>query len=296
MSRPATSPSESEKSGSPAPTLFRAGRALLNPIERLNVLLVGLSIRSRFISHFLAVCQRTVGQSWIHFATKNLLRIVGLERAGSFDATGSVLVVSNHRSFFDLYVITAALVRSGLKKRILFPVRSDFFYTSPLGFAVNFCMSFLAMYPPLFRSRRQAALNLNSLTELASLLDTGNFFVGVHPEGTRKKDDDPYTFLPAQPGVGRIIHECGVRVVPVFINGLGNDLVAQVRGNWSRRGAPILVVVGAPIDFGTLRDERGSPRVYRALAERCMEEIARLGQEERELRSELLDTERIGPK
>jgi len=65
-------------------------------------------------------------------------------------------------------------------------------------------MSFLAMYPPIFRERSRAALNLVGLDELAWLLRRGGTFLGIHPEGTRGKGDDPYTLLPAQPGVGRI--------------------------------------------------------------------------------------------
>src|SRR6185437_7859815 len=138
-----------------------------------------------------------------------------------------------------------------------------------------------AMYPPIFRERKRAALNLASLDETAALLRQGGFFVGLHPEGTRKQDDDPYTFLPAQSGVGRIIHKARVPVVPVFVNGLGNDLPKQVRGNFDGRGTPIHMVFGAPIDFTDLLSAPGGPRTYKAIADRCLEAIGKLGQEEK---------------
>jgi 1-acyl-sn-glycerol-3-phosphate acyltransferase len=166
-------------------------------------------------------------------------------------------------------------------------VRSGFFYDRALGIFMNGVMSFFAMYPPIFRDRKRAALNLASLDELARLLRRGGFFVGIHPEGTRKKDDDPYTFLPAQSGVGRLIHKARVPVVPVFVNGLSNDFARQIRDNVMRRGAPIHIVFGAPVDFGALLDLPGSPRTYKRISERTLEVIGELGREEKEIRSRL---------
>ena len=148
-------------------------------------------------------CQRHLGAQWITIVTKNLLNVHGLERLPELDPDKSYICASNHRSFFDLYVVTAYLVRRGMPHRLVFPVRSDFFYDHPLGLFVNGVMSFLAMYPPIFRDRPRAALNLVGLDELAWMLQRGGTFLGIHPEGTRKKDDDPYTLLPAQPGVGQ---------------------------------------------------------------------------------------------
>jgi 1-acyl-sn-glycerol-3-phosphate acyltransferase len=205
----------------------------------------------------------------------------GLERIPPWDPAGSLILVANHRSFFDLYATTAELVAHGLPQRILFPVRSTFFYDHPLGPLVNGAMSFFAMYPPIFRERQRAALNLASLDEVARLLRQGGFFVGLHPEGTRKKDGDPYSFLPPQSGVGRLVHHARVPVVPVFVNGLGNDLPRQVLGGLSGRGDPVHIVFGAPIDFGPLLDERPSPKTYKAVAAECLRAIAALGREER---------------
>ena len=72
--------------------------------------------------------QRTLGQWWIRAATAKLRHVHGFERLPAWDRTGSVILVSNHRSFFDLYVTAAELVARGLPLRILFPVRSTFFY------------------------------------------------------------------------------------------------------------------------------------------------------------------------
>lgn len=267
------------------PDLVKLGRRRLTLLERLQIRWMRRTLEPGWLDRLLRLCQRTVGQAWIHHCTKHLRQVHGLDRLPPLDGAESIILVANHRSFFDLYVVTAELVRRGLKKRIVFPVRSNFFYDSVAGWFVNGIMSFFAMYPPIFRDRRKAALNPASLTELGWLLRRGGMFVGIHPEGTRKRDEDPYTFLPAQPGVGRVIHEARVTVVPVFVNGLLNNLVRQVGGNFNRKGPPIHVVFGQPIDFQDLYARKGSPRVYRAIAERCLEAIGQLGQEERGLRA-----------
>jgi len=265
--------------------LLRAGDGLLEPIARAQIRFIRRSLQPGALDRTLRWCQRVIGASWINGALTNLRQVHGVERLPPLDADKSFILVSNHRSFFDLYAVTAYLVSNGLPHRILFPVRSTFFYDHPLGPFVNGVMSFFAMYPPIFRQPSRAALNLAGLDELAALLRRGGVVVGVHPEGARKKDDDPYTFLPAQPGIGRVIHHARVPVIPVFVNGLGNDIVRQVAGNWNKKGEKVHVVFGAPVDFGSLLDAPASPRAYRALSEKALEAIGALGAEERELRA-----------
>jgi 1-acyl-sn-glycerol-3-phosphate acyltransferase len=248
---------------------------------RTHIKIIRASMASRPIDALLRLGQRTIGATWIEECTKHIRHVHGAERLPYFDLDRSYVVVSNHRSFFDLYVVTAWLVKRGLRHRIMFPVRANFFYEGPLGIVVNFAMSFMAMYPPLFRERSMAAANVASLDETIAMIKGGGLFVGLHPEGTRNKSGDPYTLLPAQSGVGRIIHASRVAVIPAFINGLGNDLAKQVAGNFTGAGDPIHVVFGKPVDFGDLLDRPGSPHTYKRISERCMEVVRILGEEER---------------
>jgi len=269
------------------PDLLALGKGKLNAIERAQIAFVRRTLEPGALDRSMRFFQRTFGQAWIHHFTKHLRHVYGLERLPAFDPAKSYVIVSNHRSFFDIYVVTSHLVRRGLKNRIVFPVRSNFFYTSPLGLFVNGVMSFFAMYPPIFRERRQAALNVASLRELSWMLTRGGVVAGLHPEGMRNKSDDPYSFLPAQRGVGKVLHEVDVQVIPVFVNGLINDLYRQVKSNFDGTGTKIVVVFGEPVDLSDLRAERGSPRVHQAIANRTLEAIAKLGQEEKERRREL---------
>lgn len=267
------------------PDLIARAGARLRPVERFQIRFVQRTFEPGRVDKAVRWCQRALGSTWIHHFTKNLRHVHGLERLPALEVDQSFICVSNHRSFFDLYVITAELVRRGMPQRLVFPVRAHFFYDRPVGLVVNGMMSFFAMYPPIFRERDRQMLNLTSLDELSWLLAQGGVFAGLHPEGTRKLDDDPYTFLPAQPGVGRVIHGARVPVIPVFINGLGNDILKQVKGNFDGTGPPVIVVYGKPIDFGELLDKPGSLRTYKRIADRTLEAIGELGQEEKALRA-----------
>lgn len=267
------------------PDLVSVGGDRLDRTERFRIRFIRRTFEPGPTDQAIRWCQRHVGATWIHVCTKNLIHYHGVERLPELDPKQSYICVSNHRSFFDLYVVTAFLVRSGMDHRIMFPVRSRFFYDQPLGLFVNGVMSFFAMYPPIFRERKRLPLNVASLDELSWMLRRGGVFAGIHPEGTRKLDDDPYTFLPAQPGVGRVIHGSRSTVIPVFVNGLINDLKRQVASNFDGSGKRIHVVFGNPLELSDLLARPGSPRLYKTITERVMSAISALGDQEREIRN-----------
>jgi 1-acyl-sn-glycerol-3-phosphate acyltransferase len=269
------------------PDLLEVGRGRLSFVERCTLAFVRATFKRGLVDRVIRWLQRTIGSTWIHHCTKELRHVHGLSRLPPLLGRQSYILVANHRSFFDLYVVFGDLVRRGLKHRIVFPVRSSFFYDNWLGLFVNGVMSFFAMYPPLFRERKKLIVNPAALDELAFLLQRGGMFAGIHPEGTRKKDDDPYSLLPAQRGVGRVIHASRVPVIPVFINGLINDLPRQVASNFDGTGRDVIVVFGSPIDFGELLAEPPSARTEQRIADRTLEAIAELGREEKRIRQEL---------
>jgi 1-acyl-sn-glycerol-3-phosphate acyltransferase len=265
--------------------LLEMGRDVLSPMEQRLIRFVQHTFYSKPWDRTIRAAQRRFGAIWIEHVMKNVRTVHGAERLPQFDPKKSYVIVANHRSFFDLFVVTGYLVyRDMLKHRILFPVRSKFFYDSPLGLAVNGAACFFAMYPPVFRERDRARLNLATLDETARLLRGGGIYVGLHPEGQRNLTGDPYTLLPAKFGVGRIIHNCDAIVLPVFINGLGNDAVQQVRGNFDGTGGSVNVVFGAPLDLRAQRSLPGSHSVYRDVSQAALDAVHQLGQEEKAIR------------
>jgi 1-acyl-sn-glycerol-3-phosphate acyltransferase len=238
---------------------------------------------------FWTFCQRTVGMGWIRVCTYNLMRVHGLENFDAVSHDRPILLAANHRSFFDMYVVSAELFRrTDWPKKLFFPVRGRFFYESVPGMLVNMLMGWWSMYPPFFAAgsnplpekREFDKFSFRLLVDLCRR-GRGNL-IGFHPEGTRNKSPDPYTFLPPKPGIGRLVKEADPQVIPVFVAGLNNDLPRQILGNWTG-GEPIRVHFGAPIDFAPYRELRDGLRTYKMIGEFVMSRIAELAEQDRAL-------------
>lgn len=232
-------------------------------------------------------CQSVFGAGWIHLSTYNIMNVYGLENVEAVDHDRPLLLVANHRSFFDMYTVSTVLFyRTTWRKRLFFPVRARFFYQSPLGLFVNLVMGWWSMYPPFFATgdrplvekRPFDKFSFRLLKELATN-GAGNV-IGFHPEGTRNKNDDPYTFLRAQPGVGKLIREANPQVVPVFIAGLCNDLPRQIMRNWNQEDV-IRLHFGKLLDLSEFMEKPDRLRTHKEIADFVMEKIAELGEEDR---------------
>jgi 1-acyl-sn-glycerol-3-phosphate acyltransferase len=212
------------------------------------------------------------------------LRILGLERLDRLPEHVPVLLVSNHRTFLDLFILGWIFIRNPrLRRRVNFPVRSNFFYEGPLGLFLSLVFTGGSMFPPFFRSTEKKEMNRLSLRILVDKLRTPGEMVGFHPEGTRNKTDDPYTLLPAQPGAGELALKARPAVVPAFILGLSNSPWAELKANF-RRKRPVIAVFGEPIE---LPETTGETRLshHKRCADVFNERIAALGAEERALRT-----------
>lgn len=234
---------------------------------------------------------RGVSFNWVRRVIERRTLAEGLDGLMDVAPPGGILLVSNHRSFFDQYVLLASVYMGPVPwaKRLYFPVRSNFFYDSPVGLLVNLAVAGAAMYPPVYREAERRALNDEALDEISAFLQEPGSIVGVHPEGTRGKGDDPYKFLPAQPGVGKMALAARPTVIPLFVNGLSNDFLADVKLGFTpsaRRTAPIVAVFGKPIDYSHFLGEKPRPTLYKKCADLFMKEIGKLGEREKELRAE----------
>jgi 1-acyl-sn-glycerol-3-phosphate acyltransferase len=234
----------------------------------------------------------TLQWGWMRAASKRLTVTDGFEAATRLRPDRGVLLVANHRSFFDLYFVSVLLIHEvPWFREIYFPVRSNFFYTSAAGIAVNMFISAGAMYPPVFRESERRKLNARVVGEMTERLQRPGTVVGMHPEGTRKKDDDPYTLLPGKAGTGELIARARPLVLPVFINGLDNGLAAHVKRNFTpnvRQTAPTIAVFGEPLDhLADAHPELEGVERYKRISQDVLDAIARLGERERELRASL---------
>jgi 1-acyl-sn-glycerol-3-phosphate acyltransferase len=238
----------------------------------------------------------TVGMSWVYYCTRNLAHIIGTSTLERLNPPAGLMLVSNHRSFFDQYFIACWLLKTThLLQRIYFPVRSEFWYDRPMGMAVSAAMSALCMYPPIFRDTSKRPFNNYSLQRMVQLLQQPGNVVGVHPEGKRNLSDDPYTLLKAQVGPGKLILEAQPTVLPIFINGLTNEFFKQVRINFDGTGEPVIMVVGEPLDLSSFHAKPNRLRTQKETADFVLQEIAKLGQIERDYREQLRHNPVKGP-
>jgi 1-acyl-sn-glycerol-3-phosphate acyltransferase len=235
---------------------------------------------------------RGVSYVWVRAGIANRILVEGLDDLIALRPDTGVMLVSNHRSFFDQYAMLLACYMGPVPwaRQLYFPVRSNFFYDQPLGIVVNAVVAGGAMYPPIYRQTERRALNDDALDRMVAIVRRPGNVLGMHPEGTRGKGPDPYTFLPAQPGVGKLALIARPVVVPAFIHGLSNNAVDDIRANFTRdaRGARAIVVVfGTPIDYADLCAEKPRPALYKKCADRFMAEVGKLSTRERALRAEL---------
>ncbi|HEX8286943.1 MAG TPA: lysophospholipid acyltransferase family protein [Pyrinomonadaceae bacterium] len=235
---------------------------------------------------FWTFCQRHIGSLWIKICTYNLMNVFGLENLEKASIEKPVLLVANHRSFFDMYTVSSVIFRQTSRPiALFFPVRAKFFYTSPIGWFVNLVMGWWAMYPPFFREEKEASkreFDKFSLRKVIQLASQGRgHIIGFHPEGKRNLNDDPYNFLPAQPGVGKIIYSAQPQVVPVFIAGLGNDLPKQILGNWTG-GEKVRIWFGEPLDLSEFYEKSDRLRTHKEIADFLMRKIAELAEMDKE--------------
>ena len=236
---------------------------------------------------------RGISYVWVRAALANRMFVENLDEMMALRPETGVMLVSNHRSFFDQYAMLLACYMGPVpwSKRLFFPVRSNFFYDQPLGIVVNAAIAAGAMYPPIYRQAERRALNDDALDRMVEIVRRPGNVLGMHPEGTRGKGDDPYTLLPAQPGVGKLALLAKPVVVPAFILGLGNNIVEDIKSNFTaeaRRQKAVITVFGAPVDYSDLMAEKPRPTLYKKCADRFMAEIKKLAAREQELRADIL--------
>jgi len=268
-------------------------KPLLPTKEELSVLSATEALAVRLVRRmntgawkvFWTFCQRHIGSLWIYLATYTLMNVFGIENVSTSDPARPLVLVSNHRSFFDMYTISSVIFRrTDRPVTLFFPVRAKFFYDSPIGWFVNLVMGWWAMYPPFFREQKEARkrqFDKFSVRELTRICASGRgHVIGFHPEGKRNLDEDQYSFLPAQPGIGKVLYEAKPQVIPVFVTGLINDLPKQILGNWTG-GEKVRIWFGEPIDLSSFYEKRDSIRTHKEIADHLMEKIGVLGDKDR---------------
>ena len=262
-------------------------RAPLRGLEPLSIGLCRFIATQPWLKSALQWAIEKCNAKLTYGCVSNLIEESGLEHIRNLKPEGSILLVANHRSFFDMFVASAVLYKhTHFLKHLFFPVRADFFHSHPIGLALNIFIAGGAMWPPIYRDRRRGELNPVSMAQMDALLRRQGTLVGIHPEASRNKNDDPYQFLRTRSGVGQLVQNCpdNTLIIPYFMCGLSSDFLYEVKRNFKpagQRGAPIRIRFGKPITASELNREDSA----RDHAEHLMDMIKALAEEDRNAHS-----------
>lgn len=262
----------------------------LNRVEKLAIRLgrlanetdLGIAVQDKFLRSFTYSLVRVcLGQRCL---------FDGLDDVIAMRPDRGVVFATNHRSFFDQFAVLLGFYQTGTPwvRHIRFPVRSNFFYETAAGLAINNLIAGGVMYPPVFRQAERAALNKDAVERIIKMLQEPGMVIGIHPEGTRGKGPDPYEMLPAQPGIGQIALQARPIVIPVFLQGLSNSFLDDVKANYqptTRRERPIVGVFGKPVDYSELAAQKPRPALYKKCADLIRAKMLELVPREKALRA-----------
>lgn len=251
----------------------------LRGFERIAVPLLEKVNRSHPLRRATHLLQGTAMGGLIHGVVNNLVQPYGLEELARAHVPHGLIVVSNHRSFFDFYFLgTWITFHTPHCKELQFPVRSDFFYTNPLGLAVNLVVAGGSMWPPVFRDERRRTLNPIGVHQVAGAFGPG-VMMGIHPEGKRSKLPNPYDFLPLRPGLGQLLDlvDPEVRLVPAYVAGTSSSVAREVGRNFkpaAQRGEPIRLWYGPVRSVASVLAEAQDPLQRTEIAFAGVRELA----------------------
>jgi 1-acyl-sn-glycerol-3-phosphate acyltransferase len=163
---------------------------------------------------------------------------------------GGMLVVSNHRSFLDPFVIGASLP---WRRPIQYVAKVELFERPLQGWILSRVGAF-----PIRRGQSD-----ETAMETARLVLERGGTVCIFPEGTRIRSG---SLASPRRGVGRLALEAGAAVVPFAVHG-----TEQVRRGWRIRPRKVKLRVGAPMTFP--RTEHPSPALAATVTSRIWPNI-----------------------
>ena len=189
-----------------------------------------------------------------------------VEGAENIPATGPVILVGNHLSVIDSFVMPLMIDR-----RVYFLAKSDYFTGKGVtGWLVK---SFMLAVGQLPIDRSGGKASEASLNTGLSVLERGDV-LGIYPEGTRSPDAKLYR---GRTGVARLVVESGATVVPVVMIDTEKAMPIGVRFPRIRR---IGTVIGKPLDFSRFAGMSADRFVLRSVTDEIMLEIQRLSGQE----------------
>lgn len=184
-----------------------------------------------------------------------VLRGFGVEGRENIPERGGAIIASNHRSYVDPPVVTAAISRE-----LYFLAKRELFGNKVFGGLIS---SLNAV--PISRDK----IDRKGLKGAIEILNQGNLLL-VFPEGTRSKKDD---FLEPKLGVGKLALEAGVPIVPTLVSNTRHFLKNIFTGR------KVKVSFGEPLNLDYLKGFTKDKQGYQEIANEVMSRIKNLRKE-----------------
>jgi 1-acyl-sn-glycerol-3-phosphate acyltransferase len=223
--------------------LFMVGSAALTAglaavgVSTLGIYLVLVGAQAVLTLYIFNLAQEPVLRLVVHVLVRAMyrLRVAGLEHVPE---SGPVLVASNHVTYVDGLILSAALAR---------PVRFVAYYRF-LRYPILGAVLRRARVIPIAGARENAAVLREALREIERALRGGEV-VCIFPEGSLTRDGELSTF---RRGIERIVARTPVPVVPLSLGGLWGSFFSRARARLfgffpTRMWPQIAVMLGSAI-------------------------------------------------
>ncbi|HEX8487568.1 MAG TPA: lysophospholipid acyltransferase family protein [Propionibacteriaceae bacterium] len=189
-----------------------------------------------------------------------------IEGAENIPATGPAILVSNHLSAGDTFLLPALI-----RRRLTFPAKAELFEGRTLrGRFVGWWLTGVGMVP---MDRSGGRASASSMSTVLDVLRQGKL-LGIFPEGTRSVDGRLYK---GKTGVARLVLSAGVPVIPV---GLVNTQFVPSK----LAGIPLMrrpgIRFGRPMDFSRYAASGNDRDVLRWVTDEIMNAVMELSGQE----------------
>ena len=196
----------------------------------------------------------------------HLLFRPSIEGKENIPKTGAAILVSNHISAGDTYLLPAMM-----RRRLTFPAKLELFHGR--GFKGRLMAWFLTAIGQVPLDRSGGRASAGSLDGMLQILADGGL-LGIYPEGTRSPDGRLYK---GKTGVARLVLQAGVPVIPVGM--IDTEFVPSrlLKIPLMRRPK---IKVGTPLDFSAYADAGNDREVLRWITDTIMDAVMELSGQE----------------